>query len=115
MSPHTPAPMWSKEGRQDPVSWYQHMLDNHPVAHHTEINAYGVFGYETMREIFLDPKTWSSARRFDKTPEEEKKLHILANTVAATDPPEHARLRLLAMPSLSPKQMVVIEAGLRKR
>jgi len=109
-----PAPMWTKEGRQDSSAWYRHMLEHEPVTYHSEIKAYGVFDYELIRKIFLDPATWSSARRFDSTPPGQKKLHILADTVAATDPPEHSRLRMLAMPSVAPKQMGAIEPHLRE-
>jgi cytochrome P450 len=79
------------------------MRENHPVVFHEELNAWGVFTFEYVRAIFRDDVNWSSAKRFEKLPDDQKNLHILANTVAGIDPPEHRRVRNLAQPSLGPK------------
>lgn len=100
-----PAPMWTREGRQDPVSWYRHMREHHPVAYHREVDAYGVFRHADVQSIFLDSENWSVKRRFDRLPEDQRDLHILANTVNGLDPPEHARLRALAQPAFTPRQI----------
>lgn len=100
-----PPPMWTKEGRNNPLAWYNHMRENEPVAWHSDVNAFGFFRYDDVRDAFLDHECWSNQRRFDGLPESQRALHINANTMNGLDPPEQSRIRLLAMPALSPKEI----------
>jgi cytochrome P450 len=105
----SPPPLWTKEGRQDPPAWYRYMREHEPVTYHEEIDAYGLFRYEDIRQVFLDDVNWSVERRFDSLPEDQRDLHLLANTLNGIDPPEHKRVRTLAMPSVAPNQIAKLE------
>lgn len=98
-------PPWTRKGRENPVPWYNHMREHHPVVYHDEITAYGVFRYSDAKAVFADNENWSVQRRFDALPEDQRGLHILANTLNGVDPPDHARLRNLAMPAVAPAQI----------
>jgi cytochrome P450 len=97
--------MWTREGRNDPLTWYNYMRENEPVAWHGDVNAYGVFRYDDVRDAFLNHELWSNQRRFDRLPESQRALHINANTMNGLDPPEQSRMRLLAMPAFAPREI----------
>lgn len=103
-------PLWTPQGRQDPYPWYDHMLENEPVAELPELDAWGIFRYEDINRILRqDGDPFSIERRFDRMPPNQRETFFATGTLVAIDPPRHTRLRTLAGQAFRPN---VIE-GLR--
>lgn len=97
-----PAPPWTPAGRQDPFPWYNAMRTEAPVAYLPELNTYGVFGYDVVREALGDDSRFSVAGRVAVMPERQRRVSVVSDTLIGLDPPEHTRLRSLVMPAFRP-------------
>lgn len=98
-------PLWSPQGRQDPFPWYDHMLDNHPVAELPEMNAWGVFRYEDCVKVLRNDVDFSIAERLSRIPPEQQDFYFATGTLVGMDPPRHTRLRALS--SVAFRQKVI--------
>lgn len=81
-------PPWTFEGHRDPHPWMARMLEERPLAFDPESGVWHVFRYADVQAFYRDTGDWSTARRMEFLPAEERTVRLLT-----TDPPAHAKLR----------------------
>lgn len=86
--------------RADPYSLYAELRKT-PVARQ-EDGTYVVSGYKEIAALLHDPRVSSDRRNLARPPESEERPPELPPSFIALDPPEHDRLRRLAMRHFGP-------------
>ncbi len=101
-------PPWTPEGRNNPFPWYAEMRKAGTVHYHPELKAWGVFGYQEIREVFTDetrfgPAPDSPHGRASQLSSEDRKYGLLVDTLPGLQPPEHTIHRQLFNPFFTPR------------
>jgi len=101
------------ESWRDPFPMYRALRDRDPV-HHVEDGDYWVLSrFEHVFAAAVDAARWSSADGLTFTYGEREMLPLEA-PIVMMDPPEHTRLRKLAIKRLTPRQVRDIEPMIRE-
>lgn len=101
-------PPWTLEGHRDPHPWMVRMLEERPVAFDAESGVWHVFRYEDVRAFYRETGDWSTARRMELLPPEERGVRLLT-----TDPPDHQPLRDFFSRAYRPRRMERMEPRMR--
>ena len=101
-------PPWTREGHRDPHPWMARMLEERPVAFDPESEVWHVFRYADVQAFHRETGDWSTARRMQRLPEEERVVRLLT-----TDPPDHQPLRELFSRAYRPRRMEGMEPRMR--
>ncbi|KXF53455.1 hypothetical protein AXA44_08310 [Rhodococcus sp. SC4] len=87
--------------QQNPYPFYKELRQNAPVQYIESVGAWGIFRYTDVESTFKHPEIYSAKDfttnafgEFDPVPE--------VNSIIATDPPEHSRVRRLANAGFRP-------------
>jgi cytochrome P450 len=104
---------------KEPFPVLERMLNEFPVAFHTELNAWFVSPHDLAAEVLCSPRfstrqaDWKDAR--PSRPEAEWTLFDKLQSMAMNNvgPQQHMRLRRLAAPAFSRRVMDQIEASIR--
>lgn len=94
--------------QQNPYPYYKELRDNAPVQHIEAVDAWGIFRYSDVENTFRHPEIFSAKDfianafgDFDPVPETQ--------SLIATDPPDHSRVRRLANAGFRPGAMKTME------
>jgi len=103
---------------QNPYEFYAAMRDQAPVYHVPGTNVYVVSRYEDVMYASQHPEIYSSKRVWMASDDPEVAAIRAAgfpdsNSLTATDPPEHTRLRALSTKVLSPRRFAAMEPAVR--
>lgn len=86
----------SLEGILRSYSWFEKMREHSPVFYDEQMNMWQVFCYEDVLRVITDYTSFSSCIMSINN-------HLLADTVIATDPPDHRKLRNLVNQAFTPR------------
>jgi cytochrome P450 len=103
---------------ENPYEFYTAMREQAPVYHVPGTNVYVVSRYEDVLYASQHPEIFSSKRVWMASDDPEvaairAKGFPDSNSLTATDPPEHTRLRGLSTKVLSPRRFAAMEPGVR--
>jgi cytochrome P450 len=98
----------SPEQRLNPFPVYAHMRKSEPVAYLASSGGFGVFGYDDVRAVLLNPSVFSSEIG-DMLPGRKKDN----NGIVFSDPPRHTRLRALVNKAFTPQAVARLEPRIR--
>jgi len=103
---------------KNPYDFYTAMREEAPVYHVPGTNVYVVSRYEDAVYASQHPEVFSSKRVWMASDDPEvaairAKGFPDSNSLTATDPPEHTRLRGLSTKVLSPRRFAAMEPGVR--
>jgi len=84
------------------------MLEERPVAFDSESGVWHVFRYEDVQAFYRETGDWSTARRMELLPAEERVVRLLT-----TDPPHHQPLRDFFSRAYRPRRMEGMEPRMR--
>jgi cytochrome P450 len=103
---------------ENPYEFYAAMREQSPVYHLPGTNVYIVSRYEDVLYASQHPEIFSSKRVWMASDDPEvaairDKGFPDSNSLTATDPPEHTRLRALSTKVLSPRRFASMEPGVR--
>lgn len=104
--PGRPAALASREAQLEPFEWYRRMRRESPVRYDESRDCWGVFEYETVSEILLDPERFSSVRDPEGGDEYPSML--------SADPPEHTKLRQPVEAFFTPGAVESLEPDVRR-
>ncbi len=107
--PTDPPPPWTIEGHRDSHVWLARMLESHPIVYDAESEVWHVFAYEDVRAFFRETDDWSTARRLERIPPEQRALRLLT-----TDPPLHQSLCNVFDRAYRPRRVEAMEPGIRR-
>jgi cytochrome P450 len=96
----------------DPWDIYRQLREEAPAYYVVEHDVWLVTRYDTVQAATADPTVWSSAQgnAFPRDIPER-----MGNTLGATDPPKHDRLRRLVMKAFTPRRVAAMEPIVRAR
>jgi cytochrome P450 len=111
-------PYPADEVLENPYEFYTAMRKDAPVYHLPGTNVYIVSRYEDCLYASQHPELFSSKRVWMASDDPEvaairAKGFPDSNSLTATDPPEHTRLRALSTKVLSPRRFASLEPGVR--
>jgi cytochrome P450 len=98
----------STEQRLNPFPFYAHMRKSEPVAYLAPLGGFGVFGYDDVRAVLLNPSVFSSEIG-DMLPGRRKDN----SGIVFSDPPRHTRLRALVNKAFTPQAVARLEPRIR--
>jgi hypothetical protein len=100
------------ESWRDPFTMYRALRDRDPVHHVADGDYWVLSRFDHVLAAAVDAETWSSAQGLTFTYGEREALPLEA-PIVMMDPPEHTRLRKLAIKRLTPRQVRDIEPMVR--
>ncbi|RIX53883.1 cytochrome P450 [Paenibacillus nanensis] len=100
----------SIEMQLNPYPWYAQMQAANPVVFSPSHDAYLVFGYEEVRQVFRDYQTFSSAVYHGLS---EKLADAFENQLQGIDPPRHTKLRALVSHAFTQREIAELEPNFR--
>ncbi len=102
------APPWTRSGHSDPYPWFQHMVSHRPVSYDRETDLWHFCGYSEVHAFLKDWEHWSTAKRMERVPEEERVIRLLTS-----DPPLHVSLRKHFAHAYRPRRVASLEEHIR--
>lgn len=100
----------SIEMQLNPYPWYAQMQAANPVVFSPTHDAYLVFGFEEVRQVFRDHQTFSSAVYHGLS---EKLADAFENQLQGIDPPRHTKLRALVSHAFTQREIAELEPNFR--
>jgi cytochrome P450 len=80
------------------------MLARGPIAMEADSGILQVFGHEAVRAFLREPTKWSTAKRLETVPPEQRVVRLLTS-----DPPQHVSLRRHFQSAYRPKRIAELE------
>lgn len=102
------SPPWTLAGHRDPHPWFARMLEKHPIAYDEESEVWHVFRYSDVQAFYRETGDWSTARRLEQLPPEQRVVRLLT-----TDPPIHQSLRNFFSHAYRPRRIEGMEPRMR--
>ena len=106
--PLDPPPPWTTAGHSDPRPWFTRALSGPRVVHDPVADVWHVFRHEDVRAFYRETDDWSTARRLERIPPEERVVRLLT-----TDPPAHAPLRRFFAHAYRPRRIEAMVPRMR--
>jgi cytochrome P450 len=100
---------YTAEIQRDPFPLYEVLRREHPLYRDERNGLWVLSRYGDVREVMMDPQTYSSAGGIVKGQHPENFVPILS----AIDPPQHTRMRKAASPWFTPRQVAAEEPRVR--
>ncbi|GEL17238.1 cytochrome P450 [Pseudonocardia asaccharolytica] len=104
--------LFDPEFLDDPWPTYRLLRNEAPAFYVEDLGVWLVTRYDTVLSATTDTRTWSNAKgnAFPRDIPER-----MGNTLGATDPPKHDRLRRLVMKAFTPRRVAAMEPVVRTR
>ncbi len=101
-------PPWTRSGHQDPYPWLQHMVVHRPLAYDPTGDLWHFCGYSAVHAFLKDWEHWSTAKRMERIPVEERVIRLLTS-----EPPLHVALRKHFSHAYRPRRVAAMEERIR--
>ena len=107
--PREVPPPWTFEGHAQPHRWFQRMLREQPVFFDSAAGVWHVLGFEDVHRFLKRPQDWSTAKRLEHVPAEQRVVRLLTS-----DPPQHVQLRGHFSHAYRPRRVASMEERTRE-
>jgi cytochrome P450 len=102
-------PPWTRSGHVDPYPWFLHMATERPIAYDPEAEIWHFSGYTEVQEFLRNWETWSTAKRMERIPKEDRVIRLLTS-----EPPLHVDLRKHFAHAYRPRRVATLEEHIRE-
>lgn len=102
------APPWTTAGHADPNPWFHEMARERPVARDPLTGIWHFAGYDQVHTFLRDWETWSTAKRLELLPPEQRVVRLLTS-----EPPLHVELRERFRRAYRPTRVRELEARIQ--